>query len=192
MLVVILAVAATASYFYFYQLLFSLFYVVSKMFKLYIYVYDKLGLSKNSIYLYETIKLDDKVKLYKYKVTIDKKPHFINVVSDTKLSKTDIYDDIRSNFEQRTKFLHCSIMDEHDCAVDLTQSFREFVYHYDKTDERSLLYYFFKYVQYKHKTSFELLHEYDFVFYMNDELFSEKRYSVKECLEKGYSEILSE
>jgi hypothetical protein len=163
-------------------------YVLSKTFKMYLYVYDKLGWSKNSIHLHEKIKLDESVHLHRYKTVINKKPHYISVVNLD--NKKKIFESVKTNFDLRTKFLHCSIMDEHDCAVDLTQSLREFVYHYDKDDHHSKLYYFFRYVQHKCKTSFELLHEYDFVLYMNDDSFTEKRYSVRECLDKRFMDVI--
>jgi hypothetical protein len=147
-----------------------------------------LGWSKNSIHLHETIRLGRNVNVNRYKTTIDRKVYYISIVQCT-IRKKDIYKHVKANLDWRNKFLHCSIMDANDYALDLTQTLREFVYHYDKTDEHSLLQYFFEFVQHKFGTILET-RNYDFVLYMNDDEFTERRYPLQECFDKKYIDII--
>jgi hypothetical protein len=105
------------------------------------------------------------------------------------MRKKEIYKHVKANLDWRNKFLHCSIMDDNDYALDLTHTLREFVYHYDKNDEHSLLYYFFQFVKHKYNTSLESKN-FDFVLYMNDNVFTERRYPLQDCLKKKYMDVI--
>jgi hypothetical protein len=93
--------------------------------------------------------------------------------------------EIIDKYELRNSIVHCCFIDKNEeIVMDLTNVMREFVYHFDRTDECSKLKYFF--TSLKHDTT-----DLSIVVYKNDKDISTKTFPVCDVSEKHFSYILS-
>lgn len=87
-----------------------------------------------------------------------------------------ILKDILKNNESKNNIVHCSLTNElTNDMIELTSLFREFLFHFDKKDNRSFIKNFLEYV----KVSYDLdnINNYTFIVYLNDENFTELKYN---------------
>jgi hypothetical protein len=156
------------------------------------YGIKRLYIEDNYITHKDSMKLDDEIYVYEYNVCIKEKVHNVRIISDNKKEDKEIYDSIVKNVDNKQKIVYCSIMNGDECLIDLTNIFREFVYHMDdKIETYNKMEYFFKYIKEKHKhMEIKDIDEYQFVVYMNDDMFSEYKYKVKDLYDKMFKDII--
>jgi hypothetical protein len=158
------------------------------------YTIKRYYIEPNYITHRDSLKIDDEAHVYEYEVCIKEKVHNIKVISDNKKQDEEIYNNIVKNIDNKQKIVNCSIMNGEECVIDLTNVFREFVYHMETDGDSNdntynKLEYFFKYIKEKYDIKeFEDCH---FVVYMNDDMFSEHRYMIKELYDKMFIEIIN-
>lgn len=117
------------------------------------------------------------------------------IVSDNKFNKTgsnvnlgDITDSVIENYNSRNNILHCGLLNEcDDFIIDLTGDFRNCVYHFNKRDERSKLYYFIEYICKKYNQ--ELNNGWKISVVQNDDHFTERTYRLDEFVDMYYVDI---
>lgn len=154
------------------------------------YTIKRYYIEDNYITYIDSLKLEDDIYVHEYKVCIKEKVHNMNVISDTKKLDNEIYDKIVKNIDNKQRIVNCSIMNGEECLVDLTNIFREFVYHMEHSmDTQSKMEYFFKYIEAKH--NIKEFEDYHFVVYMNDDMFSEYKYIIKELYDKTFIDIIN-
>lgn len=95
----------------------------------------------------------------------------------------------KSAVSQKTRLVHCSIMTESEVIVcDLTETIRQFCYHFDKDDECSKLKYFIAYVLSRTNYADRNM---KFVLIRNNAMLTEYCEEIYNVEEKTFKEILN-
>jgi hypothetical protein len=126
-----------------------------------------------------------------YKITQDENEYVMIFVSDTNRM---LYNDlVEFNKNKKDMILHknkivfAGITDENDQVLfDITNEFRKFCFYFDKQIGVNYFLDYFMYIQ----IDVDILDNY-LTIYMNDEDFSQKKYSIKQISDKDFSDILS-
>lgn len=138
----------------------------------------KISFADTTFCVYEYIK--DKVGL-KVFGCCDEEPLLIN-----------IEEKYRQNILFRHNVLNCSIDDSYDepedsCLLDITNLWRECLYHYHGGDEQNKLKYLFMYISSNFKI--ENIKDKYLVTYVNDENFTQYKYKIADIWDRYFYEI---
>jgi len=141
----------------------------------------------------------DGASLYNIESCFSGKIYDMKVVFDTQ-RRTEIptNNEFRNALLLRNRLVHCNIMTHSDEIIcDITQSMRQFCYHFDKNDKCSTLKYFIEYVLRTSSNNgpvnlsdFPNIMDMKFVLYRNDEMLSEYTCTLSEITDKTYMEIM--
>lgn len=121
--------------------------------------------------------------LYDYLYTVGNVEQSIKIVSN---SKPEIdYKDI--NLSLKNTIVNCSLVSENNC-IDITKYFREFVYHFDKVDDYSKMFYLFKHLE--SVLGKDVYMDMDIVVYLNDDNFKEYMYNIDDASKLHFCQVL--
>lgn len=94
----------------------------------------------------------------------------------------------RENSILKHNIVNSYISDQDDnCLIDVTLLWRKFLYHFKGTSEIDKIKYFFKYIQRMNQT-FDV-NTSQFVTYLNDNEFTERRYKITNILDKYFCDV---
>lgn len=150
------------------------------------------ALFKDYMKLLNTYVIDD-VCVCTYEIQHDGETRRMNVIMrkplQTNASKLERA--LLDSYNLRNTIVHCSMSnDKTDALLDLTSDFRMFTYHFDKDDDVSAIHYFLKYVEGLYKLEFST--DWELVVYMNDNVFTEKRFKLHDALRATFKSVLYE
>lgn len=171
---------------YFYMYVYSYFY---SYFYNYFNKYKEDSFTKGQL---------DTLENYNYiecKVIHKNKEHHVIFFEENKPQFQDSIDkniknflkDISNILSNRTKILHCSIVDEYDSydVTDITDTFRKFVFYYNTTDINLDFFQKYIYKMYNNDSTNSI------VLYKNDDEFSEISIDLKQCSNTTFSQLLN-
>lgn len=177
------------TYVYRYQFMFWAFRAAVLFVDVYIRLKSKWYGQGSDITYMTSVSPNEHVTIHNYKLWLSEKTRTVHVISNIgdKIDVQHVIKDVSNNMKLRNKIVHCSISDKEDTfMIDLTSTFREFVYHFDKNDFK--VKYLFDYIS--HKNDFPILDEYILTVYMNDEIFTEYKYPISKASTMWFHEIL--
>lgn len=172
-------------------LLFQFFVAAIQVYLIIQNVSKKWSNSRDDLRVIDIISVHD-AKLHVVKMIINDKTRIMNVVQDmdVKTCVKTLESELRTKNELRNMIVSCSLQHQNDeTLVELTDDVRKFVYHFDRNDEKSGLKYFLKYIENKYKL--QMTDEWDLVFYINDDDFTERRITMDEAMLKSFLEVLA-
>ena len=171
--------------------------VFYNLFTLY-YRYIKTNTFRKEIIVKESLDFE-KFTTTHYSVHLNDKTHdMIVVFSKNKDNLIDIIDEeqIYRKIPCKNILVYCSLVDEDENIIlDLTNTLRNFAYHFESDDSSSKMSNFLEYLKYYSKKEdvsldFNNLENYYLMIYMNDDEFTEYKYKLSDILEKNYRDLL--
>jgi len=122
-----------------------------------------------------------------YKIVQDEKEYTMAFVSDT---NRGLYNDLvkfnknkKNIISYKNKIVFAGIIDENDLVLfDITNEFRKFCFYFSKP---ICVNYFLDYFMYMYKQKSDDILDHYLTIYMNDEDFSQKKYCIKQILNKN-------
>jgi hypothetical protein len=118
--------------------------------------------------------------IHKYRLKFGNKFYDVKLIADKVEDAKDMIGEVKNLLHLRNDIVYCEL-DEYE----LTVLFREFVYHFDK---EQTLGHFFKYA--KFILGLNQIDDKEFVIYLNDMNFTEKRFLVHELYNVPFSQLL--
>lgn len=141
----------------------------------------------------KTSELKDGVYLHECEVVKDGKTYKMHILNNdsTKLKKEQVVHKFLENFDKRNWIVHCSLTDDReDVILDLTEVFRDFVYHYDCKDEYSTLKSFLNVVEKQRSELSGLVQKMKLIIYLNDSVFTELVHTYDDIKHLYFCDIL--
>lgn len=121
-----------------------------------------------------------------YKVTLSDKEY--NIVFFSEVDVLDFKTSITDNINKRNLIVHSSITDDKgEIIYDITDYMRRFCFYFDKNVKLNRFFEFLK-VEMQQMPNTELT-KYNLMLYMNDDLFTEKIYSIKTIYNTDFKSI---
>jgi hypothetical protein len=133
--------------------------------------------------------LNSKVNIYFHKLQFEDNQYDLKVVTSKNKNTQDdniVQSQVLKNVDKCNAIVYCCLMDSNDGMVELTNLFREFVFHFDETNDESRLGYFLEFAGHHFDIPVSDISDMDFVVYMNDDDFSEHRFPACEVLSGGH------
>lgn len=167
-------------YSYFYSYLYSYFYSYFK----------QDSFSKGQLNTLENYKYVECKTIYKnkeYQVIFFEANDSNNKNNSIEENIKSFLEDTNTILSDRTKILHCSILDEYDSydVTDITDTFRKFVFYYNTTNIN--LDFFKKYIC----KMYDISSTNSIVLYKNDDEFTEVSIDLEKCSDNTFSQLLN-
>jgi len=149
--------------------------------EMYKYMYKLIFFNSSGPIRHLYTKHKDQTVIHVLKANIDNKFYDLKVIhadTNTHMKFNEIYNQIEQNMKLRHNILNCSFVNEEtNYVLDVTEMFREYVYHFDKTDNQSKVSHFLLDIKEQYDIDLDDP-KLELVVYMNDDQITECRYPI--------------
>ncbi len=160
-----------------------------------IYIYSFITYLKYNILQHKVIpiyKFNNK-DCYLYKIYNNSKPYYIISQQNT-LNNTQIhyyFSQIHNSLNFSELFIYCGLINCNQSPIDLTQLFRDFLYHYTDTNPKTNRFFYIIHIIHKtYNISYIDLYNAQLNIYMNDDALTEKVIDIRNIINSSLKDVL--